>query len=99
MKKMFRILALVLALCLLMLSLVSCAAKGTVYASPRASRVVATVGDVEILYEELYVMAMNYIAELKQAHGENALQDEALRVGELCLPRKRADLSWLRVRA
>lgn len=79
MKKMFRILALVLALCLLMLSLVSCAAKGTVYASPRASRVVATVGDVEILYEELYFMAMNYIAELKQAHGENALQDEALR--------------------
>ncbi|MBE6604093.1 MAG: hypothetical protein E7639_00100 [Ruminococcaceae bacterium] len=79
MKKLFRILTLVLVICLLTLSLVSCAAKGTVYASLRASRVVATVGDVEILYEELYFMAMNYIAELKEKHGENALQDEAVR--------------------
>lgn len=79
MKKLFRILTLVLVICLLTLSLVSCAAKGTVYASLRASRVVATVGDVEILYEELYFMAMNYIDELKETHGENALQDEAVR--------------------
>ena len=78
MKKLIRTVTLLLALCLLAVSLVSCTAS-TVYASPRASRAVAKVGDVEILYEELYFMAMNYVAELKEQHGEGALASEALR--------------------
>ena len=78
MKKLIRTVTLLLAVCLLAVSLASCTAS-TVYASPRASRTVAKVGDVEILYEELYFMAMNYVAELKELHGENALASEALR--------------------
>lgn len=78
MKKMFRALALALAICLLCASLVSCASS-TVYASPKASRVVAKVGDVDILYEDLYFTAMNYIDELKEIYGEQALADAAVR--------------------
>lgn len=79
MKRTTRILAFLLAAMLLLVSLTSCAAASPVYASPRATRVVATVGDVEILYEELYFITMRYIGELKLAYGENALDDEARR--------------------
>lgn len=79
MKRMTRILAFLLAVMLLLISLTSCSAASPVYASPRAKRVVATVGDVEILYEELYFITMHYIEELKRAYGENALDDQARR--------------------
>ena len=79
MKRMTRILAFLLAVMLLLISLTSCSAASPVYASPRAKKVVATVGDVEILYEELYFITMHYIEELKRAYGENALDDQARR--------------------
>ena len=79
MKRMTRMLAFLLAVMLLLISLTSCSAASPVYASPRAKRVVATVGDVEILYEELYFITMHYIEELKRAYGENALDDQARR--------------------
>ncbi len=76
MKRVSRTVAGLLAAILLLLSLTSCAASRPVYASPRATKVVATVGDVEILYEELYFITMNYIKELKLSYGENALESE-----------------------
>ncbi len=79
MKRMTRILAFLLAVMLLLISLTSCSAASPVYASPRAKKVVATVGDVEILYEELYFITMHYIEELKRTYGENALDDQARR--------------------
>ena len=79
MKRTTRILALLLGALLLLLSLCACSASRPVYASPRAKKAVATVGDVEILYEELYFITMRYIDELKEAYGENALEDEARR--------------------
>lgn len=79
MKRISRSVAALLAGVLLLLTLTSCAASRPVYASPRATKAVATVGDVEILYEELYFITMNYIGELKLTYGENALEDEAHR--------------------
>ncbi len=79
MKRISRTVVGLLAVILLVLSLSSCAAARPVYASPRATRVVATVGDVEILYEELYFITVNYIKELKLSHGEDALGNEAHR--------------------
>ncbi|MBQ3063358.1 MAG: hypothetical protein IJC99_00955 [Clostridia bacterium] len=68
-----------LALFFLMLMLVSCGASRPVRASARARRVVATAGEVDILYEELYFITMNYIKELKLAYGEDALESETVR--------------------
>lgn len=79
MKRTPRIVVLLLAAMLLLVSLTSCGAARPVYASPRATKTVATVGDVEILYEELYFITMRYIGELKLTYGENALDDEAHR--------------------
>lgn len=79
MKYISRSVTALLASVLLLLALTSCSAARPVYASPRATKAVATVGDVEILYEELYFIAMNYINELKLSYGENALEDEAHR--------------------
>ncbi len=79
MNRVSRTVAGLLAALLLLLSLTSCTASRPVYASPRATRVVATVGDVEILYEELYFITMNYIKELKLSYGENALENEVHR--------------------
>lgn len=76
MKRMCRISAGLLAVLLLLLSLVSCVAARPLHASPRAKKAVATAGDVEILYEELYFIAMNRIEELKKTHGENVLADK-----------------------
>lgn len=78
MKRMLRAVAALLALMLCVLTLVSCGAS-PVYASPKASRVVAKVGDVEILYEELYFITMRTIEELKLTYGENALENESVR--------------------
>ncbi len=67
---------------LLLLSVLACLAgcgAGTVRASSNASEVVATAGEIEILYDEYYYLAMTRIRELKAAHGEDALSDPAVR--------------------
>ena len=79
MKRVLRATALLLSLFLLLVSLTACGAASPVYASPMASRTVAKVGDVEILYEELYFVTMRYIDELKRTYGANALDNEAVR--------------------
>ncbi len=79
MKRMLRAVSALLAVILCLLTLASCGAAGPVYASPRASRVVAEVGDVEILYEELYFITMRTIEELRLTYGENALESESVR--------------------
>jgi len=81
MKRTSRFCCLLLSL-LLTLPLVGCSASRAVRADAKATRVVATAGNVEILYEEIYYLAMNKIYDLKLAHGENALDDPA-RVQEL----------------
>ncbi len=79
MKRVSRTLAALLAVLLLLACLTSCGAARPVYAAPVASRVVANVGDVRILYEELYFITMRYIEELKLTYGDNALDDESVR--------------------
>ena len=67
---------------LLLLGVLACLAgcgAGTVRASSNASEVVATAGEIEILYDEYYYLAMTRIRELKAAHGEDALSDPAVR--------------------
>ncbi len=61
-----------------LLTLCGCSA-GRVRASANASRVVARVGNVEILYEELYYLAENYIADRVLAKGEDVMDDPAER--------------------
>ncbi len=78
MKRICRVGALLLAILLLATALTACSASRKVYASPRAYKVVATAGDVEIYYDELYFLAMNYADELKAEHGEEALSDPDL---------------------
>ncbi len=82
MKKLIRAVLALSLVAVLLLNVTSCAASSPVHASPRASKVVAMVGDVEILYEELYYIAMNKIAEMKAEHGEVVFADPA-RVTEL----------------
>ena len=48
-------------------------------ASANADDVVATAGEIEILYDEYYALAMTKLRELKAEHGENALSDPAIR--------------------
>lgn len=63
-----------LLVALLAFSLVSCAG-GSLHASPKASKTVATAGNVDITYDELYYLAQNRRAELDGA----GLDTEALR--------------------
>ena len=79
MKRGFRAVAALLLALACLISLISCGASRPVHASPRASRVVAEVGDVEILYEELYFITQRTIGELKLTYGDNALESEAVR--------------------
>lgn len=67
-----------LLLAALLLSLGACASR-TVRPSSNASDVVATAGEVEILYDEYYYLAMTRIRQLKVEHGDNALSDPAVR--------------------
>ena len=78
MKKICRVGALLLGVLLLATALTACSASRKVYASPRAYKVVATAGEMEIYYDELYFLAMNYADELKAEHGEGALSDPDL---------------------
>lgn len=82
MKQLIRTLLALLLVVVMAVNFASCAAASPVHASPRATKVVARAGDVEILYEELYFITMNKIAEMKAAHGEVVFADPA-RVTEL----------------
>lgn len=82
MKRTIRTLFSLVLVAALLCSLVACGAASPLHASPRASKVVAMAGDVEILYEELYFVAMNRIKEMKNEHGEAVFADPA-RVTEL----------------
>ncbi len=61
-----------------LLSLGGCAAR-TVRPSSNAEKVVGTAGEIEILYDEYYYLAMTRIRQLKAEHGEDALSDPAVR--------------------
>lgn len=73
-KILLRAAALVLAL-LMMASLVGCSASRKVRANTRSGRVVATAGETDILYENLYYLTMTRIAEMKRVHGEAVFDD------------------------
>ena len=78
-KKIFlRVVALALML-LMMISLVGCSASRKVRANTRAGRVVATAGETDILYENLYYLTMTRIAEMKRVHGDDVFDDPAER--------------------
>ena len=62
----------------LLLSFVACGS-GELRPNARANKVVATAGDIEILYDELYYLAKNKADLLIEEYGEDALSDPALR--------------------
>lgn len=64
-----------LLLLLLTFSLVSCSASRAARASTRAGRVVATAGESDILYENLYYLAMTRIAEMKRVYGDTVFEN------------------------
>ena len=68
----------VLLLVATLLSLGGCAAR-TVRPSSNAEKVVGTAGEIEILYDEYYYLAMTRIRQLKVEHGDQALSDPAVR--------------------
>ena len=65
-----------LLLAVMLCTLVGCSAARTMRASSNAKKVVATAGDIEILYDELYYLTNTRIAELKEVYGEDALDGE-----------------------
>ena len=76
-KILLQIFALLL-LAAMLLSLGGCASR-TVRASSNAEKVVATAGEIDILYDEYYYITMTRIRQLKVEFGENALSDPAVR--------------------
>ena len=72
-----RLLAILLLVAMLF-SLGGCAAS-SVRASSNAEKVVGTAGEIEILYDEYYYLAMTRIRQLKVEFGEDALSDPAVR--------------------
>lgn len=79
MKKRYPRIAAALLLLALLFSLGGCSASRTVRASSTARKVVATAGNMEIAYEELYYVTMTRIAEMKAAHGANYFEEPAHR--------------------
>lgn len=80
MKRQFGMILRLLALCLAALtalSLAGCSAARRPHASLRAARTVATAGDVEIRYDEVYFLAKNYVADRRAAFGADVMQSEA----------------------
>ncbi len=73
-----RFACLLLALVLLV-SLVGCSSGREVRASSRAVKTVATAGNIEIRYDELYYLAMTRLAELREEHEGDAWDDDAVR--------------------
>ncbi|MBQ8356410.1 MAG: peptidylprolyl isomerase [Clostridia bacterium] len=97
-KKLLRVSAMLLA-AVMLLSLVGCSASREVRSGAGAKKIVATAGNIEIPYENLYYITMTRIAELKRVYGDDALnspeQQEALKafVREQLLTRSEALIS------
>ncbi len=72
-----RVFALLLSL-IMLFSLVGCSASAKARPTSNANKVVATAGDVEITYDELYYLAMTRIDELK-AEDPAALENDDVR--------------------
>ena len=68
-----------LLLAVMLCTLVGCSAARTMRASSNARKVVATAGDIEILYDELYYLTNTRIAELKEVYGEDVLDSDEAR--------------------
>ena len=80
-KKITRLTVLLLTVALL-LSACGCSVNSELRADSLANDTVATVGDYEIPYENLYFLAMNRIAEMKAVYGETVF-DDPVKVEEL----------------
>ncbi len=80
-RNLIRVTALVL-LVALVLAFGGCAASSTLRPSSKARKAVATAGNLEILYDELYFLANRKIVELEREYGEDALSDPE-RIAEL----------------
>ncbi len=74
-KKILSRLCLVCLALVMLLSFAGCSASRTVHASSNAEKVVATAGEVEILYDEYYYLAMTRLAQLKLEYGEDAMSN------------------------
>ena len=66
-----------LLLCAAMLFVSGCSAARVARPSAKANKAVATAGNMEIPYENLYYVTMTRIAELKRTYGEDVLNDPA----------------------
>lgn len=66
-----------LLLCCLLLFVSGCSAARPARPTARADKAVATAGNMEIPYENLYYVTMTRIAELKRNYGEDVLNDPA----------------------
>ena len=77
-----KILLRILSLCVVLVTLLSfagCSSARTVRASSNADKVVATAGEMEILYDEYYYLAMTRLQELKLEYGEDAMSNPEAR--------------------
>ena len=75
-KILLRFSCLLLAVLMLAMTLTGCSASRKVRANARAGRVIGTAGDMDILYENLYYLAMNKIDRMLD-EDENAFDDPA----------------------
>lgn len=75
-KYILRVVAMLL-LCAMLFLMCGCSAARRVRPSSRANKTVATAGELEIPYENLYYVTMTRIAELKRVYGEDVLNDPA----------------------
>ena len=73
-KKITRLIAVALLLATL-LTAGGCGINVELMSNSEADDIVATVGDVEIPYENYYFLAMNQIADMKAVYGENVFDD------------------------
>lgn len=78
-KKILSRLCLILLVLATLFSFAGCSASRTVRASSNAERVVATAGEIEILYDEYYYLAMTRLAQLKLEYGEDAMSNPEAR--------------------
>ncbi len=78
-KKILSRLCLVCLALITLLSFAGCSAARTVRASSNAKKVVATAGDLEILYDEYYYLAMTRLQQLKLEYGEDAMSNPEAR--------------------
>ncbi len=78
-KKILSQLCLICLALAMLLSFVGCSASRAVRASSNAERAVATAGEIEILYDEYYYLAMTRLAQLKLEYGADAMSNPEAR--------------------